>query len=309
MKFPVALQVYSVRDFAEKDLEGTFRQIKEMGYDGVELAGLYGYSYAEVKAAAEKAGLTPISAHVPLADMLADPDGVLAGYASIGCKYVAVPYLPEELRPGTDRFAQTVEDIRMLAGVAKEKGMTMLYHNHDFEFKKIDGEYALDMLYRVIPADLLQTEIDTCWVNVAGEDPAAYIRKYAGRAPVVHLKDFYMSDRDAESDGPFYELIGIDKKAEGQSIFEFRPVGYGMQDFPEILKAAEEAGSSWVVVEQDQPSMEKNSLECAKMSREYLKKLTPLRYIFKKQRRSDPNERHSEPLHGKTSRRRPGGRQ
>ena len=309
MKFPVALQVYSVRDFAEKDLEGTFRQIKEMGYDGVELAGLYGYSYAEVKAAAEKAGLTPISAHVPLADMLADPDGVLAGYASIGCKYVAVPYLPEELRPGTDRFAQTVEDIRMLAGVAKEKGMTMLYHNHDFEFKKIDGEYALDMLYRVIPADLLQTEIDTCWVNVAGEDPAAYIRKYAGRAPVVHLKDFYMSDRDAESDGPFYELIGIDKKAEGQSIFEFRPVGYGMQDFPEILKAAEEAGSSWVVVEQDQPSMEKNSLECAKMSREYLKNLTPLRYIFKKQRRSDPNERHSEPLHGKTSRRRPGGRQ
>lgn len=273
MKFPVALQVYSVRDFAEKDLEGTFRQIKEMGYDGVELAGLYGYSYAEVKAAAEKAGLTPISAHVPLADMLADPDGVLAGYASIGCKYVAVPYLPEELRPGTDRFAQTVEDIRMLAGVAKEKGMTMLYHNHDFEFQKIDGEYALDMLYRVIPADLLQTEIDTCWVNVAGEDPAAYIRKYAGRAPVVHLKDFYMSDRDAESDGPFYELIGIDKKAEGQSIFEFRPVGYGMQDFPEILKAAEEAGSSWVVVEQDQPSMEKNSLECAKMSREYLKKL------------------------------------
>ena len=129
------------------------------------------------------------------------------------------------------------------------------------------------MLYRVIPADLLQTEIDTCWVNVAGEDPAAYIRKYAGRAPVVHLKDFYMSDRDAESDGPFYELIGIDKKAEGQSIFEFRPVGCGMQDFPEILKAAEEAGSSWVVVEQDQPSMEKNSLECAKMSREYLKKL------------------------------------
>lgn len=56
MKFPVALQVYSVRDFAEKDLEGTFRQIKEMGYDGVELAGLYGYSYAEVKAAAEKRG-------------------------------------------------------------------------------------------------------------------------------------------------------------------------------------------------------------------------------------------------------------
>lgn len=273
MKFSVALQVYSVRDFAEKDLEGTLQKIREMGYDGVELAGLYGRSYAEAKAAVEKAGLTLISAHVPLADMLADPQGVLSGYAEMGCKYVAVPYLPEELRPGTEQFGKTVEDIRMLAGIAKEKGMSMLYHNHDFEFVKLDGEYALDMLYRVIPADLLQTEIDTCWVNVAGEDPAAYVRKYAGRAPVVHLKDFYMSNRDAESDGPFYELIGVDKKAGGENVFEFRPVGYGLQDFPSILEAAEEAGAGWVVVEQDRPSMEKTSMECAQMSREYLKKI------------------------------------
>lgn len=273
MNFSVALQVYSVRDFAEKDLEGSLQKIREMGYDGVELAGLYGRSYAEVKAAVEKAGLTLISAHVPLADMLADPQGVLSGYAEMGCKYVAVPYLPEELRPGTEQFGKTVEDIRMLAGIAKEKGMSMLYHNHDFEFVKLDGEYALDMLYRVIPADLLQTEIDTCWVNVAGEDPAAYVRKYAGRAPVVHLKDFYMSNRDAESDGPFYELIGVDKKAGGENVFEFRPVGYGLQDFPSILEAAEEAGAGWVVVEQDRPSMEKTSMECAQMSREYLKKI------------------------------------
>ena len=273
MKFSVAIQVYSVRDDAEKDLNGTLKKIKEMGYDGVELAGLYGHSYEEVKEAVEKAGLTPISAHVPLADMLADPDGVLAGYAKIGCRYVAVPYLPEELRPGTDRFPQTVEDIRMLAKVAKEKGMTMLYHNHDFEFKKIDGEYALDLLYRLIPADLLQTEIDTCWVNVAGEDPSAYVRKYTGRAPVVHLKDFYMSDRNAEHDGPFYALIGIDQEAGGKNVFEFRPVGYGLQDFSSILKAAEDAGAGWVVVEQDEPSMGKTPLECAEMSRNYLKKL------------------------------------
>ena len=84
MNFSVALQVYSVRDFAEKDLEGTLQKIKEMGYDGVELAGLYGYSYAEVKAAVEKAGLALVSAHVALADMLADPQGVLSGYAEMG---------------------------------------------------------------------------------------------------------------------------------------------------------------------------------------------------------------------------------
>lgn len=273
MKFPVALQVYSVRDFAEKDLEGTLLKIKEMGYDGVELAGLYGRTYADVKAAVKKAGLELISAHVPLADMVADPEGVLSGYAEMGCKYVVVPYLPEELRPGTSLFEKTLEDIRMLCSVAKEKGMTMLYHNHDFEFVKIGDKYALDVMYETIPADLLQTEIDTCWVNVAGEDPAAYVRKYAGRAPVVHLKDFYMSDRDAESDGPFYELIGNDQKASGENVFEFRPVGHGLQNFPEILKASEDAGAFWVVVEQDRPSMGKDSVECAAMSREYLKKL------------------------------------
>ena len=190
MNFKVALQVYSVRDAAEQDLEGTLQKIKDMGYDGAELAGLYGHSYAEVRDMMKKVGLTPISAHVPLDEMLADPDGVLAGYAEIGCRFVAVPYLPEERRAGTDGFDRTMKEIEMLCGVAKKHGMTMLYHNHDFEFVKIGEEYCLDYMYRTIPAELLQTELDTCWVNVGGEEPAAFVRKYAGRAPVVHLKDF-----------------------------------------------------------------------------------------------------------------------
>lgn len=273
MNFKVALQVYSVRDAAEQDLEGTLQKIKDMGYDGAELAGLYGHSYAEVRDLMKKVGLTPISAHVPLDEMLADPDGVLAGYAEIGCRFVAVPYLPEERRAGTDGFDRTMKEIEMLCGVAKKHGMTMLYHNHDFEFVKIGEEYCLDYMYRTIPAELLQTELDTCWVNVGGEEPAAFVRKYAGRAPVVHLKDFYLSSRDNTGDAPFYELIGSDQKAGGENVFEFRPVGYGMQDFPAILKAAEEAGAEWVVVEQDRPSMGKSSMECAEMSRDYLKSL------------------------------------
>lgn len=273
MSFKVGLQVYSVREDAEKDLEGTLKKIKELGYDGVELAGLYGRSYAEVRAAVEAAGLVPISAHVPLDEMLADPQGVLAGYAEIGCSYVAVPYLPEERRSGTDGFEPTLKEIAMLCQVAKDNGMVMLYHNHDFEFKKVGEEYALDYMYRVIPADLLQTELDTCWVNIGGEEPAAFVRKYTGRAPIVHLKDFYLSSRDNAGDTPFYELIGSDQKAGGKDVFEFRPVGYGMQDFASILKASEDAGASWVIVEQDRPSMGKTPMECAEMSRNYLKTL------------------------------------
>lgn len=273
MGLKVGLQVYTVRDDAEKDLEGTLQKIKEMGYDGVELAGLYGYTYEEVRDAIAKAGLEAVSAHVPIDEMLNDPENVLAGYAKIGCSYVAVPYLLEERRYGTDKFEETLKGIAMLGEVAKKNGMVMLYHNHDFEFKKIGDEYVLDYMYRTIPADLLQTELDTCWVNVGGEDPAAFVRKYAGRAPVVHLKDFYLSSREGAANTQFYELIGSDTKPSGEDIFEFRPVGYGMQDFPSILKASEDAGATWVIVEQDRPSMGKTPLESAEMSRKYLKTL------------------------------------
>ena len=101
-----------------------------------------------------------------------------------------------------------IEEIKMLGAKAAEYGMTLLYHNHDFEFIKIDGEYALDILYNEVPSEFLQTEIDTCWVNVGGENPAGYIEKYTGRAPVVHLKDFVGSNNG----GPLYKLIGIEEE-------------------------------------------------------------------------------------------------
>ena len=181
---PVAVQVYSVRDDAERDFKGTMQKLKEMGYDGVEFAGLYGYSYEQVRDLVEKIGLIPISAHIPLNEMLEDPEGVLKGYAQIGCKYAAVPYLPEELRPGTDNFEKTLQDIAMLGKVAAENGMTMLYHNHDFEFQKIGDEYGLDYMYRVIPAELLQTELDTCWVRVGGKTHASICISTLGALPL-----------------------------------------------------------------------------------------------------------------------------
>ena len=269
MALPVALQVYSVRESASADLRKTLTEIREMGYSGVEFAGRYGHSAKEIKEMCEDIGLVPISAHVPYKDMIADPEGVLSTYAEIGCKYVVIPYLSPEDRPGSDGFEKLIENAKILGKVAKEKGMQLLYHNHDFEFMKIDGKYALDILYDEVPAEYLATELDTCWVNVGGEDPAKYLRKYSGRAPVVHLKDFV-----GEKSEDMYELIGIDKKAPKRPAnFAFRPVGYGVQNFAEILKASEEAGAEWLIVEQDQPSMELTPMECAKKSREYLKTL------------------------------------
>lgn len=269
-KLPVAVQVYSVREDAERDFAGTMKKIKEIGYDGVELAGMYGLSPAEIKAAIEDAGLIAVSAHVPFQELKADMEGVVSQYEEIGVKFIAIPYLMEEDRPGGDRFEDNVKVFGEIAKVCKAHGIQTLYHNHDFEFQKMpDGRYALDYIYDTIPADLLQTEIDTCWVNVAGEDPAAYVKKYSGRAPVVHLKDFYKEGKPAN----MYQLIGTDvEEQESKGFFEFRPVGSGMQDFPSILAASLEAGAQWVVVEQDQ-SNGRTPMEAITMSREYLKSL------------------------------------
>lgn len=269
MKFPIALQLYSVREDMKADFKGTIQKAKDMGYDGVEFAGLYGKSAKEVKDICNEIGITPISAHVPFTDMMENPD-LIETYAEIGCKYVVIPYLTEEYRPGQEKFNDVIQGAKVLGEKANSLGMKLCYHNHDFEFTKINGEYALDILYKEVPAELLQPQIDTCWVNVGGENPSDYIRKYNGRIEILHLKDFAGSKSEN-----MYALIGIDEdeKKDTAGKFEFRPVGKGVQNFPDILVAAEEVNTKWVVVEQDNPSLDLSPLECAKVSIDYLKTL------------------------------------
>ncbi len=265
----IGLQAYTVRDAAEIDFKGTMAKVKEMGYDGVELAGLHGKTFAEVDSIMKELGLIVESAHVPYQELIADPKTTIANYKSLGCKYITIPYMVDEHRPGKPGFNEVVENIRMIGEECKNQGVILLYHNHDFEFVRVEnGQYGLDYLYSEIPADLLQTELDTCWVNVAGENPTEYIKKYSGRCPIVHLKDFVGGK--AEN---MYELIGIEsEKTEKKSEFAFRPVGQGVQDFKSITAAAVECGAEWMIVEQDN-TYEISSVEAAKMSREYLKSI------------------------------------
>ena len=272
MALPVGVQLYSIRDSVEADMHAALAQVKELGYDGVEFAGLYGNKPADIRAWCAELGLNPISSHVPLDDMLADTEGTLAAYKEIGVRFVVVPYVTEERRPGAAKFDETIAEIARIGKIAADMGLTLLHHNHDFEFKKVDGEYGLDILYKKVPAAYLQTELDTCWVNVGGENPADFVRKYTGRAPVAHLKDFHMSGKLPQH---LYALIGLDddKQDNEPSTFEFRPCGCGMQDMPAILAASVDAGAKWVIVEQDEPSMGLSRMECIAKSRENLRKL------------------------------------
>ena len=267
--FPIALQLYSVRTDMEVDFEGTLKKVKELGYDGVEFAGIFGKSAAEIKKICAEIGLVPISAHVPYDELLKGEETFKA-YAEIGCKYIVIPWIGGEYLAGGEKNAEFIENVKKFGELANANGMKLCYHNHDFEFEKVDGEYKLDRLYNDVPAELLSTQLDTCWVNVGGENPSDYIRKYNGRIEIIHLKDFVGSKSEN-----MYGLIGAEgkEKTEESTQFELRPVGSGVQDFPAILEASKEVGAKWVVVEQDSPSMGKTPLECAEMSINYLKKI------------------------------------
>jgi len=244
------------------------KAVKAMGYDGVELAGLYGMESAVAcKKVLDEVGLELISAHVGI-DTVED-DAQLSDYAATGLKLIALSsYVPA---PKTEEeLAFVIERFRKAGQLCKAKGMTLLYHNHDFEFQKIGGKYILDSYYDEVSADLLQTELDVCWVNVGGEDPCAYTRKYAGRMDVIHIKDF--AGKKSEH---MYALINVksDARENTNGEFEFRPVGSGVQDIPAILEAAADAGAKWLIVEQDRASMGLDAMESAAMSVKYLKSI------------------------------------
>ena len=148
MKDKIALQVYSVRDDLQADFFGTLKKVKEMGYAGVEFAGLYGNDPVEIKKFCEEIGLVPLSAHVPFAAFQEDLEGTIECYKKLGVQYIAIPYLTEEYRPGQEGFNEVIRMAKLIGEAAGKAGMVLQYHNHDFEFDKIDGEYALDILYK-----------------------------------------------------------------------------------------------------------------------------------------------------------------
>ena len=269
---PVGIQVYGLRDLLENTPENfkkVMQQGKDLGYDGVELAGLYGLEPEYIKQVLDEVGLIPISAHVPLVEMMEDAQKVADTYKKIGVKYIAIPYLPEEYRPNTPGYAGALKEFARIGQVMKENGIKLEYHNHDFEFVTLpDGTFGFDDIYTRIPEDLLKVEPDLCWIKVAGQSPVEYLKKYGARCEVVHLKDFYKEGNPKN----MYKLIGIEtEEEEGDTgIFEFRPVGFGLQVWEPILKTCVEIGSRWVIVEQDE-HYELDPMEAARRSREYLK--------------------------------------
>ena len=245
----LALQIYTLREYLSPDRTAdTLARTKEMGYDGVEWFALMGHTPAELAEMTEKAGLQMFSLHRDLNDILTCDTEEMDAIADAGVKYLPIGWLPTERLAGGPLFADTCSAVRTYAGEAAKRGLRLLYHNHDFDLEPFENATRLDALMAALPEDVLGAEPDTCWLWSGGADPASWLRKYADRAPVIHLKDC----------------------VEGGGRKGFLPVGSGALDWDEILPACGKA--DWLCVEQDAPSGDLDAFACAKMSAEYLRK-------------------------------------
>lgn len=235
-KLPIALQLYTVRDDAARDFPAVLKQVAEIGYAGVELAGLNGLSVRELKNRLDDLHLFVAGSHIGLDQLENEMQRVVEENLTLGNRYIVVPYLSEDRRQGADGYKKTAAQLNSIGESLEPHGLTLCYHNHAFEFDKVEnGRYGLDILLEETDPMLVKAEVDTYWVLKGGEDPVAFVRKHTGRVPLMHLKD-----RDT-SDG------------------SFAPIGTGDLPTDALIEAASEIGTQYLIVEQDvckQPPLE-----------------------------------------------------
>ncbi|GIP37400.1 sugar phosphate isomerase [Paenibacillus sp. J31TS4] len=228
MKNKLAAQLYTVRDEAKADFPGVLREIRAMGYAGVQISGLHGYEPERIAEVLRETGLQAAGMHVSYAELDQELDEVLRQARLFGTVDLVCPFLTDDMRNEAG-YRDVRRFLNEVARKVESGGFRVSYHNHAFEFEtEVDGRNALDYLLEPVPDNKLLAEIDVYWVKKAGRDPLSYLEPYRGRMPILHLKDM---SRD-----------------EKQSYAE---VGTGVIDFVPILKWGEAYGVDWYAVEQD----------------------------------------------------------
>lgn len=229
-KKPVAVQLWTVRREMASDLAGTLARIAETGYAGVELWFQEAPPVAELKAILDDTGLKAMGAHVPYLQLRDQFDAVAEYHAALGNTDLAIPIIPADLRQSAENWRKRVVEIAEIGRKARDAGFRLSYHNHSVELEEmVDGQEAHDFIFESVDADLLKAELDTFFFAEMGKDPVAYIRRYSGRAPLLHVKELSKTPEVSRS----------------------TELGQGVIDWDGVFAAAEDAGVEWYIVEQN----------------------------------------------------------
>jgi len=173
---PIGLQLYTVRTLLERDFESTLAGVAAIGYREVEFAGYHGRSPEVVRAALDRAGLGAPSAHVPIEAVRDDLPRVLDGARVMGHRHVVVAWLPEPQRT-LDGYRAAADLFNRVGEQASAAGIRFAYHNHAYEFARLDGRLPYDILLERSDPRHVAFEMDLYWITQGGQDPLAYFAR------------------------------------------------------------------------------------------------------------------------------------
>lgn len=250
----VALQMFSLRDQARADYVGTLRQVAAADYNAVEAAfGYGGLGASDLRRILADRGVQIIASHVGSDWLRASLDEEIAFNLAIGNRDLVCAELPREDRTNKAAFHRWAADLNRIGRRCRERGARLSYHSHSFEFRRFGQSTGLEILLG--EAELLDWEPDVYWISFAGEDPAAWIARYADRCRLIHLKDMKSEPLPADP---------IEANARDLQAHLSVALGEGRLDFGPSIAAA--TAAEWLIVEQD--FSERPMLESVKRSRE-----------------------------------------
>ncbi len=248
MKSKTAVQLYTLREECQADFPYVLRELKRMGWGGVQFAGYHSSEPEELAAILKELNLQTAGLHVGYNRFVEELDTLVQEARILGTKDLVCPAIPADLRTPAG-YMEVRRVLNEAAARLKREGMRLSYHNHAFEFETlVEGRTALEYLLDLCPENLVLAELDVYWVKKGGYDPVAYLAPYQNRMPIIHLKDM---TRDEEQ--------------------TFAEIGEGSIDFKPILKWGEANGVEWYVVEQDHCS--RSPMDCVETSWRNLSRL------------------------------------
>lgn len=237
----IAVQLYSVREELAQDFAGTMRRIGAMGYTNVETAGFANVTARQAKAIFDSLNMTVMAAHLPLplGDM---KNNVLDTVGLYGCEYLICAYLSaDEYFQDVDAVKRASELLNEANVVAQANNLKLLYHNHWWESKMLDGKSAYQHLAGFTD-DSVGFEVDTYWVQTGGLNPIDIMNELGSRAPLLHIKDGAATTETA--------MVAL---------------GDGVMDFDAIFAASQ---SDWHIVELDR--CDTDMMQAVEKSYQYL---------------------------------------
>ncbi|MFP4499999.1 MAG: sugar phosphate isomerase/epimerase family protein [Candidatus Hydrogenedentota bacterium] len=230
----IALQLFSVRQPGAADLPAALSRCREAGFDFVQWNAMPDLPAPEIRRLLDTAGLKAIAGHASIEAFEQDIDAAVTFWETVGAPDIATGARMTECCDTRDAWIAGAQRLETLGARLRAYGMRLSYHNQAFELEPFPGEHLtkLDLLYANTNPENLYAELDTGWLAAAGADPATTIRAYAGRCPILHVKD-----------------LAAERDNAGNPIFT--ALGAGVLDWDDIFDAAEEAAAEWYVYEQD----------------------------------------------------------